>query len=465
FLDYSTRELREAACHREVELNRRLAPDAYLGVADVTDPDGQRCDHLVVMRRMPPERRLAQLVRDRAADLPDQLDALAEVLARFHASAERGPHIDAAASPDAVAQLWDRNLVELHEVAAGLLDERSVDRAGELGRRFIAGRAPLFEERIAGGWICDGHGDLQAEDVFCVPEGPQILDCIDFDDTLRYGDVALDVAFLAMDLERLGAPDEARAFLHGYERHSGAELPAPLVHLYLAHRALVRAKVHCLRAREGLDDTSATQAAALVELAARHLEQARVRLILIGGTPGTGKSTVAGALGDELGATLLNSDVIRKATAGIPPGEHHEIPFETGLYASEVTDALYRRLVELARSELERGRSVVLDASWRSAAHRQLARQAARDTMSDLVELRCVAPAEIAAARITRRLAAGTGVSDATPAIAARMADTFDAWPEAGELDTSSPLNATIGRAISLIRVAPGTADDRDADR
>jgi hypothetical protein len=384
FLDYSTRELREAACHREVELNRRLAPDAYLGVADVTDPDGQRCDHLVVMRRMPPERRLAQLVRDRAADLPDQLDALAEVLARFHASAERGPHIDAAASPDAVAQLWDRNLVELHEVAAGLLDERSVDRAGELGRRFIAGRAPLFEERIAGGWICDGHGDLQAEDIFCVPEGPQILDCIDFDDTLRYGDVALDVAFLAMDLERLGAPDEARAFLHGYERHSGAELPAPLVHLYLAHRALVRAKVHCLRAREGLDDTSATQAAALVEL---------------------------------------------------------------------------------ARSELERGRSVVLDASWRSAAHRQLARQAARDTMSDLVELRCVAPAEIAAARITRRLAAGTGVSDATPAIAARMADTFDAWPEAGELDTSSPLNATIGRAISLIRVAPGTADDRDADR
>ncbi|WP_208029170.1 bifunctional aminoglycoside phosphotransferase/ATP-binding protein [Rhabdothermincola sediminis] len=451
FLDYSTREQREAACHREVELNRRIAPDAYLGVADVTGPDAQPCDHLVVMARMPAERRLARLVRDRSSELPAELEAVAAAVARFHERAARGPEIDAAATPEAIRGLWDRNLSELSDAASGILDELAVARAGELGDAFIAGRAALFHERIDAGQVCDGHGDLQADDIFCLPEGPQILDCIDFDDTLRYGDVALDVAFLAMDLERLGAPADAQAFLRAYEQQAATELPRPLLHLYIAHRALVRAKIHCLRAREGLDDTSAAQAAMLVELATRHLERATVRLILVGGLPGTGKTTVAEALGRELEAQVISSDAIRKTGAGIPPGEHREEPFEAGLYAPSITDATYQRLVELARRELERGRSVVLDASWRSGAHRALARAAARDTTSKLHELHCTSPTEVAAARITTRLAAGSGVSDATPAIAHRMAEVFDDWPEADHLDTSAPLEVTLRSAIDLL--------------
>src|SRR3954447_22324495 len=83
FLDYSTREARLAACESEVALNRRLAPDVYLGVSTVLGPDGEPCDHLVVMRRMPPERRLARLAStDRLKS--SHITAIARQLARFH---------------------------------------------------------------------------------------------------------------------------------------------------------------------------------------------------------------------------------------------------------------------------------------------------------------------------------------------------------------------------------------------
>src|SRR5688572_21999632 len=108
FLDFSTREKREAICRREVELNRRLAPDVYLGVADVVGPDGELCDHLVVMRRMPHDRRLSTLVGE-GRPVDDDLWHLAHLVAAFHARAERSATADAAASPGALAGRWSDN--------------------------------------------------------------------------------------------------------------------------------------------------------------------------------------------------------------------------------------------------------------------------------------------------------------------------------------------------------------------
>ena len=105
FLDFSTREAREAACRREVELNRRLAPDVYLGVADVSGADGTPCDHLVVMRRMPDERRLSTLVQQ-GADARDSLRALARLLANFHSSAVSSAEISSAGTVDATRARW-----------------------------------------------------------------------------------------------------------------------------------------------------------------------------------------------------------------------------------------------------------------------------------------------------------------------------------------------------------------------
>lgn len=185
FLDFRRRVDREAVCHREVELNRRLAPDVYLGVADIEGPEGEPCDHLVVMRRMPTDRRLSTLVRS-GAPVADDLRRLARDLAGFHSRACRGPAISAEGGRGALLGRWDATFAQLRPFHGDPLDPGAAAEVEERTHEFLAGREPLFAERVAGGHIVDGHGDLIADDIFCLPDGPRALDCLEFDDRLRY---------------------------------------------------------------------------------------------------------------------------------------------------------------------------------------------------------------------------------------------------------------------------------------
>ena len=106
-------------------------------------------------------------------------------------------------------------------------------------------------QRIAEGRAVDGHGDLLADDIFCLDDGPRILDCIEFDEALRLGDGLSDVAFLAMDLEHLGRPDLAQRFLDAYREATADVWPSSLEHHHVAYRAQVRAKVAAIRAAQG----------------------------------------------------------------------------------------------------------------------------------------------------------------------------------------------------------------------
>ncbi|MGH9236296.1 MAG: AAA family ATPase, partial [Acidimicrobiales bacterium] len=390
FLDFRARASREAVCHREVELNRRLSPDVYLGVADVLGPDGEVCDHLVVMRRMPQDRRLSTLV-ERGERVEGHLWDLAHLIASFHSRAERSAAADAAASPGALAGRWRDNSASL-EASVPVVDGTAVERVHALAMRYLDGRHPLFDRRQAEGRACDGHGDLLADDVFCLPDGPRVLDCIEFADELRYGDTLADVAFLAMDLERLGRPELGELFLRAYRIHADDVWPASLEHHHIAYRAQVRAKVTAIRARQG-HAPSVPEARRLLAIAADHLEAARVRLVMVGGLPGTGKSTVAGAIGDALEATVLRSDEVRKELAGLPVDRPAPDEFGRGIYAAEATAGTYRELLSRAGVALGMGETVVLDASWGDQVRRAQARALAARACADLVELRCeVAP-------------------------------------------------------------------------
>ena len=461
FLDFRTRESRLDACRREVELNRRLAPDVYLGIADVSGPDGAVCDHLVVMRRLPEDRRLSALVTAGAA-VDQDLDRLARLLACFHAVADRSPAIDEAAGRDAVARRWEANAAEMDPFAGRVLDPWLTEEVMRLARRFLAGREPLFACRIAEGRARDGHGDLLGDDIFCLADGPRVLDCLEFDDRLRYGDVLADVAFLAMDLERLGRRDLATLFLERYRAASRDCWPQALADHYVAYRALVRAKVACLRWEQG-DRASAASATRLLGLCHQHLREGQVRLVLVGGAPRTGKSTLAGALAARLGAVLIRSDEVRKELAGLDPLTPAPAAVDTGLYEPWTTATTYAELLRRAATQLGLGRTVVLDATWRDPVWRAGARSVAADASADLVEFRCVTPLEVALQRATSGHA-GADPSDATADVVRALWSQHTPWPTAVALDTSRDPEGALADALATIHgTRPAAA--RNAER
>jgi len=194
----------------------------------------------------------------------------------------------------------------------------------------------------------------------------------------------------------------------------------------------MRAKVACLRSGQG-DPAAAGEARRLTGITLKHLREGAVALVLIGGLPGTGKSALADAVADRLGATVLSSDRVRKELAGLPPSKLPAVPYGTGLYAPAATDATYAELLRRASSLLVHGELVIADASWASAEHRAAAAAAAHSADARLVQLLCTAPADLAAQRLTNRM---PGPSDADRDIAQRMAAAMAPWPEAITIDT-----------------------------
>ncbi len=454
FLDFRSLEARQRVCAHEVELNRRLAPDVYLGVGQLLDPAGSSSEPLVVMRRMPDDRRLSFLVRT-GAPVADHLRRLAHLMASFHASAATEPSLPDAGTRYSVRRNWEANTEQLRPFVDRVVDGAVVNRVATLAARFLDGRERLFSDRVAAGLVRDGHGDLLADDIFCLDDGPRVLDCIEFDDALRHGDVLADIAFLAMDLEHLGAPEAADRFLSWYDEFSGEVHPPALTDHYVAYRAQVRAKVSCLRHDQGVE-TAGESARHLLDLSLAHLERARVRLALVGGLPGTGKTTVAQALGGAPGWVVLSSDEVRKELAGLASTTPAAAPFGTGLYTQARTDATYAELLRRAREALVRGSSVVLDVSWSDARWRRRAASAAASTSSDLLALCCTLSEPEADVRLLQRATTGGGASDATPAVARAMAGHWDPWPEALPLTTTDPPEAVVRAATAMVQRPEG---------
>ena len=436
FLDHRRREDRLRACRRETEVNRRFAPDVYLGVLDVTGEDGAACDHLIAMRRMPDGRRLSALLGDPRA--PELVERVACVVAGFHRDAPTSARIAEAGSLATVLGLWEEGLDQMEALDPPVVERASVERARDLARAYLRGREPLLARRIADGRVRDGHGDLLADDIFLLDDGPRVLDCLAFDDRLRFGDVLGDIAFLAMDLEAHGRPELARALLERWGAELGEDHPPSLSHHYVAYRAHVRSKVAALRSGQG-DPRAGERARALHALALDHLERAQARLVLVGGAPGTGKTTVSRAIGAATGWTVISSDETRKDLAGLPRTPAAPVNFESGIYAPGASDRVYAAMLEAAAERLAMGGCVVLDASWGAEPRRAAARATAAARGARTVEIRCVLPASEAESRIERRRAAGQGSSDATPLIAGRLAAAFAPWPEAAALGTAAP--------------------------
>jgi predicted kinase len=281
---------------------------------------------------------------------------------------------------------------------------------------------PTIEARAEHNLPCDTHGDLHLDHVYLFPDRVPpndliVIDCIEFNERFRFADPVADMAFLAMDLKFHGWPKLARLFADAYFAASADIQGSELLPFYTAYRAIVRAKVKGFELREPeipeIEKSAASErATAHWLLALGELEQPQRRpcLLLVGGLPGSGKTTLARSLTTRGDFVVLRSDVIRKEVAGLAPENRAPAGFQAGLYSPEWTERTYGECLRRADELLLEGRRVIVDASFREEAHRLRFIDLAKRRGVPAVWLECQADSDV----IRRRLQARRGdASDA----------------------------------------------------
>ena len=253
YLDYTTLDKRRFYCQKEVELNRRLCPDAYLGVMPVVTREGnffiggegEVAEYAVKMRRLPSDATLDVLLARNQVSLP-MLTSVAVKIARFHREAETSASITKFGDIDTITGNTGENFDQTEKYIGTIISGNTFQRIKTYTEDFIGNNVPLFHRRMAEGRIRDCHGDLHAAHI-CFNNGICIFDCIEFNDRFRYADVASEVAFLAMDLDRYGRADLSSHFANAYVEQSRDKGLLTLLNFYKCYRAYVRGKVTCFK--------------------------------------------------------------------------------------------------------------------------------------------------------------------------------------------------------------------------
>lgn len=475
FLDFRSIAARKRACEAEVVLNRRLARDVYLGVAPILrGPDGRHrvegageiVDWAVRMRRLPDSSR-ADCRLARGALSPEDVDAIAARLARFHADAAHDARIATFGHPLAIAESILENFAQTRAAVKEHLPDEQSSELQRWQTDFLGRHRALFEDRIRNGRIREGHGDLRLEHVYIDEPGElTILDCIEFNERFRFIDVCADVAFLSMDLAWHGRVDLAERFLGVYAREADDYDLFSVIDFYESYRAYVRAKISTfvqadstlpwdVRARAAED----ARRYFLLALSADRRAVLAPALVAVGGVIATGKSTVAAWVASELGAPVVDADRTRKHMLGVEPTRHVNDAAWAGAYDPAFTERVYREVLRRAEVVLTSGRPVVADASFRSASMRRDARALAAKVGVPFKLLECRAPLSTCRARLEQR-ATGESVSDGRIAVFDQFVARFEPIVElpAAEhvvLDTSLPREVTLAAVRQSLELWP----------
>ncbi len=442
FLDFSTLAARRHYCQEELRLNARTAPALYLEVvpisgsldAPVLGGTGAAIEYALKMRRFAQEELLDGLVR-RGALLPQHIDALAQGIAAFHGCIARAGAERPEGSAELVLVPALANFDSMQVCVSAKAELALLARLRDWSLREHAGLAQVFAARKRDGWVRECHGDLHLGNIALQDGVPTPFDCIEFSDALRWIDVVGEIAFLTMDLIEHGLPRLAYRFLNAYLEHTGDYAGVRVLRFYLVYRALVRAKIACLRARQpGLERR---EHGALAQDYREHLYLAQnlaieppPALVIMHGPSGSGKTTVAQTLLEALGAVRLRSDLERKRLFGLAPLARSGSAIDGGIYAPAASERLYRHLAGLARQLLAARYPVIVDAAFLARAERERFAALARAAGAAFVIASCSASAQTLRRRVAAREHEARDASEAGIAVLERQLTAGDPLSE-----------------------------------
>jgi len=411
FLDFSTLQLRRHYCAEELRLNRRFAPQIYLGVVEIRgDPaapcvhgEGKVIEYAVRMQQFPQQALLSAHAAGGTLTV-EIVDAIARRVSELHASSDRAIPCAEFGSAHSVQRWSEENLAQLEATIPAASMPDTFARLRDWYRDY-PGLAQQLEQRRAGGHVRDCHGDLHLGNMALIDAQVVPFDCIEFNAELRWIDTVSEAAFLAMDLEARGYPGLCWRFIGRYLEHSRDYGAVVLLRYYMVYRALVRAKVEALSVAVDArrDATAFAAASAYIELAGRWADRRGPGLILMHGLSGSGKSTVAAQLAESLQAIQLRSDVIRKQLFELAADADSGSAVDQGIYSAAATEATYRRLRQIAAQIIDCGFPVIVDATFLLRAQRKILLELAVEKGCPCVAVVCDAPLEILRSRISAR--------------------------------------------------------------
>lgn len=456
FLDFTTLEKREHFCHEEVRLNRPRAPSVYLGVVPITaDGDrlriegrGEVVEYAVKMERLSPEGTLRRYLARREVT-PELITRVARRIAELHGEADSGPEIARFGAFEVVSGNALENFDQSESHVGETVSQEVFQRLRALTEAELEKHQPLIVRRAKNDVPRDTHGDLHLDHIYvqqseAPPRDLLIVDCIEFNDRLRYSDPVADMGFLHMDLLFHGRRDLAEIFADAYFESAGDPEGRSLLPLYAAYRAAVRGKVEGMgffqesvsqEVREG--ERRKARAHWLVGLAALEPPFRRPCLVLVGGLPGTGKSTLARDLGSSAELVSLS------AAADL----------EDSFHSPDWTDQTYRECLRRARELLFRGERVVVDATFRDEAHRLDFVRLSEEMSVPLVILECAADRDQVRKWMQERKGDS---SDADWEIYSQVEEAWEPYgPETSPLvhmvQTGRLWKAVVGRALNVL--------------
>ncbi len=420
-------------------MNKRLCCTAYLGIEEISLKGGvlvfgtgdQTVEYVVKMNLLPEEYFLYNLLSNNMAS-EDDFSRIAEKLANYYNSQGRSEEISKYGRTEKIKSVIDQNLDLSKQFIGKTISSNTHSIIESYNNYIFLNKSSSFIKRMEDNWIRDCHGDLRLEHINLANDDVCIYDCIEFNENFRYIDIASDIAFLSMDLDYNGYNSFSTFFISEISRMMKDEGIYEVLDFYKCYRAFVRGKVESLKAHdtevlESERETAIDNADKYFKLALKYaLFGTKQAVIVVFGVIGTGKSTVAKALAEELSFDLVSSDIVRKTISGISIFERKYEEYDTGIYSRDVTKRTYEEIFNNTETLIKNGKSAIIDASFSKTEFRKSIIQIAESMGVTLYFIQTHAPKSVVEQRLTTREIQDKTISDGRLEILDRFISDFE---------------------------------------